>query len=100
MSHSKPDNNDDIMKYIQQRLDIGKQRYGHGVIIDDDLSKYGCTSWTTMGLEEILDLCVYIGARMIQINKQEESDAIKISKLEKKIHDQDTLIGDLLALRR
>ena len=35
------DNNEEIMTLIKQRMDLGKQRYGHGVKVDDDTTQYG-----------------------------------------------------------
>ena len=100
----------DIMKLIQGRLDIGRERYGHGVIVDDDLSKYGCTGWLSMAMEEVLDQTIYLATKIVKIQRQELRekplvDQIKtlqgtISHLQYKINDQDKLIGDLLALRK
>lgn len=68
------DVNEEIMDLIRSRLEIGKTRYGHGIVIDDDTTKYGTerNSWTIMALEEILDMAVYVSARLIQVLREEE----------------------------
>lgn len=68
------DVNEEIMDLIRSRLEIGKERYGHGIVIDDDTTKYGTerSSWTIMALEEILDMAVYVSARLIQVLREEE----------------------------
>jgi len=68
------DVNEEIMDLIRSRLEIGKERYGHGIVLDDDTTKYGTgrNSWTIMALEEILDMAVYVSARLIQVLREEE----------------------------
>ena len=65
--------NDDIITLIKERLELGRRRYGHGVILDDDTTAYGTdrNSWTIMALEEALDMAVYLAARLIQISNRE-----------------------------
>jgi hypothetical protein len=38
---SSIDANDKIISLIRGRLELGRQRYGHGVILDDDTTAYG-----------------------------------------------------------
>lgn len=100
----------DIMMLIQGRLDVGKDRYGHGIIVDDDLSQYGCTGWLSMAMEEVLDQTIYLATKIVKIQRQELrekplTDQIKqlkgtIDHLQCKLKDQDKLIGDLFALRK
>ena len=73
------DANEEILDLIKSRLDLGKKRYGHGIIIDDDTTAYGTerSSWTIMALEEILDMAVYVSARLIQVRRREEEDLAK-----------------------
>lgn len=70
------DVNEEIMDLIRSRLEIGKERYGHGIVLDDDTTKYGTgrNSWTIMALEEILDMAVYVSARLIQVLRKESLD--------------------------
>ena len=62
---------------LNDRLALGRERYGHGVIVDQDTTKFGTkeNDWILMGLEELLDGLVYISASIIRENrKKTESD--------------------------
>ena len=73
--------NDRILELIRGRLELGRVRYGHGILLDDDTRAYtttttttdagaaasGSNSWTLMALEEALDMAVYLAARLVQI---------------------------------
>tara|TARA_B100001996_G_C18640465_1_gene585439 strand:- start:792 stop:1298 length:507 start_codon:yes stop_codon:yes gene_type:complete len=65
------DDNAEIMDLLQKRLELGKYRYGHGVIVDDDTKQYGTgdNSWEEMMLEEALDGMVYAAACMIRVKR-------------------------------
>ena len=65
------DDNDEIMELIQARLDIGRERYGHGIRVNDDTRSWGTPSdsWAEMGLEEVLDLAIYLAAATIRIRQ-------------------------------
>ena len=69
----EPDYNERIIKLIQARMKIGKERYGHGLRVNDDTRQWGTRedSWTEMGLEEVLDLLVYLSAQIIRIQERE-----------------------------
>lgn len=58
----------DLEKLILERLVLGKQRYGHGVRVDDDTTQFGTPSdsWMHMALEEHLDAVIYIVADFIK----------------------------------
>lgn len=80
---SSIDANDKIISLIRGRLELGRQRYGHGVILDDDTTAYGTekSSWTLMALEEALDLAVYLSARLLQVlRKEEEENKVLVPK--------------------
>ena len=66
------DDNKEIMELLNERLKIGKERYGHGVIVDDDTRKYGTAdnNWETMMMEEALDGMIYAAAQLIRIKRQ------------------------------
>lgn len=66
------DDNDEIMKLLKDRLSLGKQRYGHGVRIDDDTRQWGTDtdSWETMMMEEALDGMIYAAAQLLRIKKR------------------------------
>lgn len=82
------DINEEIMDLIRSRLEIGKTRYGHGIVLEDDTTKYGTerNSWTIMALEEILDMAVYVSARLIQVLREEER--LSIDRLSRAVDDQ------------
>lgn len=67
------DYNQEILKMIQERMEIGKERYGHGLRVEDDTRQWGTKedSWTEMGLEEALDLVIYLSAQILRIQKRE-----------------------------
>ncbi len=69
----KPDYNAEILNMIEARMAIGKKRYGHGLRINDDTRQWGTSedSWTEMGLEEALDLVIYLSAQIIRIQERE-----------------------------
>ena len=58
---------------IRERMDVGKKRYGHGLRINDDTRQWGTNenSWTEMGLEEVLDLSIYLSAQILRIQERE-----------------------------
>tara|TARA_R110001592_G_scaffold210521_3_gene462089 strand:+ start:7572 stop:7898 length:327 start_codon:yes stop_codon:yes gene_type:complete len=70
-----PDYNEQILNMIEQRMVIGKKRYGHGLRVNDDTRQWGTKedSWTEMGLEEVLDLCVYLSAQILRIQERERN---------------------------
>ena len=67
--------NDEIMELLKARLAIGFDRYGHGVRPMDDTTTWGTErdSWIEMGLEEALDLSIYLGAAILRIRHLEDS---------------------------
>ena len=62
------DNNDEIMFLLKERSQIGRDRYGHGIRVMDDTREWGtpADSWAEMGLEEALDLCLYLSAAIVR----------------------------------
>lgn len=73
------DDNKEILTLLNDRLKIGKERYGHGVIVDDDTRQYGTAddNWETMMMEEALDGMIYAAAQLVRLKriraqKQEE----------------------------
>jgi len=68
------DNNDEIMFLLKERLQIGRDRYGHGIRVHDDTRTWGtpADSWAEMGLEEALDLCLYLSAAIVRIRHADE----------------------------
>lgn len=68
------DDNEEIMKLLQDRLVLGRERYGHGVRIDDDTRQFGTedNNWETMMMEEALDGMIYAAAQLIRIKRKRE----------------------------
>ncbi len=66
------DDNKEIIKLLQDRLKLGRERYGHGVIVDDNTIKYGTqeNDWELMALEEMLDGLIYTAASIIRLRRQ------------------------------
>ena len=59
-----------ILGLIEERLELGRKKYGHENVKDDG------RNFTIEALEEILDCCVYIAAKLIEVegnNKFQES---------------------------
>lgn len=56
------------MKEILDRLAMGREKYGHGVRVDDDTTSWGTkeNSWMEMAREEFLDAVVYVIADYIR----------------------------------
>ena len=68
------DDNEKILELIQERMTIGEERYGHGIRKNDDTTQWGTKldSWTEMGLEEALDLTIYLSAQLLRVLANEE----------------------------
>jgi len=66
------DDNEEIMKLLNERLQLGKKTYGHGVIVDQDTRKHGTpdNDWELMALEELLDGLIYTTAAIIRHRRQ------------------------------
>ena len=57
--------NKKILGLIEERLELGRKKYGHENVKDDG------RNFTIEALEEILDCCVYVAAKLIEIQKIE-----------------------------
>ena len=55
--------NSEIQKHIAERLEKGRQTYGH------ELLPHAGYDWVQEALEEALDLSIYITARLIEIKQ-------------------------------
>tara|TARA_R100000329_G_scaffold130898_1_gene110050 strand:- start:138 stop:359 length:222 start_codon:yes stop_codon:yes gene_type:complete len=53
--------NKDIIDLVKERLTIGKREYGTQINVHDG------RDWNQEALEEILDCCVYVAARVLQL---------------------------------
>lgn len=74
MTDRKVGDNQEILFLLKERLQIGLERYGHGINVMDDTRSWGTAedSWTEMGLEEALDLALYLGAAILRVRHLEE----------------------------
>ena len=61
--------NNKILKLIENRLLIGEQKYGHENITNDG------RNFLKESLEEALDCCVYLAARLLEIDEKEKSNS-------------------------
>ena len=61
-----------MITLVKARLALGRERYGHGVIVDEDPTKYGVKTndWMEMALEELLDGLVYYAAAIIRRRRE------------------------------
>ena len=66
-----PDDNNEIIQLIQDRMKVGVERYGHGMRVDDDTTQYDTEqdSWLEMCLQELLDAIVYVTAALIRTQR-------------------------------
>lgn len=66
------------MDKINERMAIGKERYGHGVRVDDDTTTWGTKndSWLEMAEEELLDCLIYVAADYIRQKRREGTEFI------------------------
>ena len=103
------DDNKKVLDLIQERMAVGEERYGHGIRKNDDTKQWGTKtdSWTEMGLEEALDLTIYLSAQLIRLlDKEEEQERLdklrvehvlklanRIKELEKKLEDYEEAFG-------
>lgn len=83
---------------IRARLDLGRERYGHGIRVEDDTTQWGTKtdSWLEMGLEEIDDLAIYVIAQLLR--RVNDSSMMKISTI--KMNTYAGVLKDLSDVRR
>jgi len=62
------------MELIRQRLELGRERYSHGVRVDDDTREWGTkdNDWELMAIEEVMDGLVYAAAAIIRLRRCKE----------------------------
>jgi len=61
---------DDMIEKIKSRMLLGRERYGHGIRLEDDTRQWGTkkNSWLEMCEEEILDGIIYSSAHHLRRN--------------------------------
>ena len=88
----------------QARLDLGRERYGHGIRVNDDTTQWGTKtdSWLEMALEEIDDLAIYVAAQLVRevnqyLNRERKAiDAVAYSNLKDSLAKARKQIVDLM----
>tara|TARA_A100001015_G_C15036218_1_gene736372 strand:- start:657 stop:902 length:246 start_codon:yes stop_codon:yes gene_type:complete len=70
------DSNKEIVDLIVSRMEVGFERYGHGLRIQDNTTQWGTKedSWEEMALEEILDGMVYTAAAILRLKEKRKSN--------------------------
>jgi hypothetical protein len=78
-----------IEEQLVGRLELGKKRYGHGVIVNSDTREWGTpeNSWINMCQEELLDAVIYIVADYIRKGRESEKVMCEL-ELDFKIDDK------------
>lgn len=73
------DDNEEILELLQSRLALGRERYGHGVIVDQNTKDFGTEEddWELMALEEMLDGLIYTTASIIRLRRRKELEKEK-----------------------
>jgi hypothetical protein len=84
------DDNEEIMLLLNERLQLGRKRYGHGVVVDQDTRKFGTpdNDWELMALEELLDGLIYTTAAIIRHRRQKQISTQEIIS-NNKVDDHD-----------
>jgi hypothetical protein len=69
------DDNDEILEMLKSRLELGKARYGHGVVVDQNTQDFGTKEddWELMALEEMLDGLIYTTASIIRYRRKKNT---------------------------
>ena len=69
------DDNDEILEMLKSRLELGKARYGHGVVVDQNTKDFGTKEddWELMALEEMLDGLIYTTASIIRYRRKKNT---------------------------
>ena len=75
--------NQKILKLVEERLEEGKRKYGHENVETDG------RDFIVEALEEILDCCVYIAAKLVEIQNNTPNYQCKIENCENSISDID-----------
>jgi hypothetical protein len=75
----------DINDLLCKRLEFGRQKYGHGVNINENTRNFGTAqdSWGEMFMEETLDGMVYAAAAMLRRKKENKNIKRVAQRLQK-----------------
>ena len=59
--------NEEVLSLIKNRLDKGAKKYGEEILVTDK------RDFTVESLEEILDACVYLACKLIQLKERKSN---------------------------
>lgn len=65
----------EFIQRVEDRLRIGRERYGHGVVVPSN----ACKDWKNELVEELLDACVYAAADVLRkrgVSDDDENEEI------------------------
>jgi hypothetical protein len=60
--------NEDVLDLIKKRLAAGAEKYGEEILVDDK------RDFVVETLEELLDSCVYLACKIIQLQRRKKDD--------------------------
>lgn len=88
------DDNPALLEILRERLALGADRYGHGLRTTDDTTQWGTKedSWAEMGLEEILDMTIYLACALLRVRRFEAEAAEKLKEAEIKRNQAQTML--------
>lgn len=88
------DDNPALLEILRERLALGAERYGHGLRSGDDTTQWGTKedSWAEMGLEEILDMTIYLACALLRVRRFEAEAAEALRQAEVKKRQAQTML--------
>ena len=60
--------NEEVLNLIKSRLDAGADKYGEEILVTDK------RDFIVESLEEVLDACVYLACKLIQLKERKSND--------------------------
>lgn len=75
--------NNKLNELLNARLSLGRERYGHGVIVSNDTKQFGTDTndWLEMAQEELLDGIIYMSAHIVR-GRHSLADSMNIPRRE------------------
>ena len=92
-----------IFKDIDERLDLGLKRYGHGIRIHDNTIDFGTKtdSWLEMMEQELLDGIVYLTAHLMRKeNIENDPENSKLRECLLKYKEEHIMMSHLFYMTR
>lgn len=94
---------DQILQKIDERLDVGIKRYGHGIRTFDNTIPFGTEkdSWLEMMEQELLDAVVYLTAHLMRKeNIENDPENSKLRECLQKYKEEHSLMAHLFYMTR